>query len=223
MKNFIYYSPYFFKNKERLNGLLLLKFSFLNKNKKIIWTSLSKGFKSLGSHAQVLQVIFWLLFILLLPLFSNYIKAQNYQTNLSNQLSNDYGLMGGDWLYGTDEIAALNALSPLSNSYCSLNKGNPQAHHLDLPFDNESILTNNCNTDASPWDAQINLVANNVISGDLLLFVFWTKGIDDQKNTFGAVEVRGNGTFLRFLPFSNTWQQWIIPVQANNNSIALQI
>ncbi len=160
-----------------------------------------------------------------LLLLSSLSALAQYSASLQSQLQNEYGITGGSFIYGPNEATALNAIkwSNWYYVYCpSCTKTVYDNTDPSAPFNDKMRVNTGFDDRVSPWDTRLDISAN-VNAGDNLLLVFWVKGLQDQKGTYGATQMYADGKKLGFIPFTNEWKQWIIPVKAKDSSLDIRM
>jgi len=164
-------------------------------------------------------------FFLLFNVCSHCLTAQDaYHNSLVAQMQNQFGLNIGNFYISNTEAGTM---------------GQPYNHYNQLDINATNIAANgfskgirvtaNTNATSQPWDFQIKFKSQPIPAGQAALLTFWTRGISDETNRHGAVDVylryRNQATNnldvikRTFVTLENDWQQWFIPFETVGDTV----
>ncbi len=137
-----------------------------------------------------------------------------YHAGLRTQLQTEYGITGGDWVLGETEAASFVQVF-LSDGVTRQNVA-----VAGLPFTQALRFTVDTRPNNS-WERGAYFPAQQAIaSGDVLLLVVWVRGLSAERGDGAANSLVGENqppfrAAFQFQVFDDTWQQWLVPLQAD--------
>ena len=157
---------------------------------------------------------FLLLFIVLFFKFPLLMSQDSYHSALLDQLQNEYGITGGEWMISDSEAATLLAFYAVDSVQVE-EKDIPE-----MPFTKSLELTTNTRP-ANFWEYAIQFNASHSIEeGDVLLLVFWVRGIQGERgrgfinHTYELADVPYTSSIAQQQAPTESWQQWMLPFEA---------
>ena len=162
---------------------------------------------------------FYLIFSLIAFLFLQspkpaFSQQDAYHDSLLEQLETDYGITGGDWVFGDREETIM------STAYASEGLEKDWIDVEGMPFSKGFRLTTTTRPE-NYWEHSLQFGTENAISkDDVLLLIFWVRGISGERGRgFVRHSYELGGTpytrsFSKKQMATEEWQQWMIPFSA---------
>ena len=137
-----------------------------------------------------------------------------YHSQLLTQLQTDYGIVGGNWVFGSNESAKISSMYNYGlSASTSTVSGQDFTNVLNLQAPAGYANVYSCGAGIQ------NNTAINI--GDRMLLVVWIKGISDANGTHGVGQMvveRAGTPYEKSLSivsfFQNEWTQYILPFEA---------
>ncbi len=157
---------------------------------------------------------FFSLFIVLFFKLPLLLSQDSYHSELLDQLQNEYGINGGEWVISDSEVSTLQAYYAVDSVQVE------QKDVLDMPFTKSLELTTYTRPD-NFWEYAIQFNASQSIEeSDVLLLVFWVRGIQGERghgfinHTFELADAPYTSSIAQQQAPTESWQQWMLPFEA---------
>ncbi len=164
-------------------------------------------------NTRILSYLGLILILLNLTVQPSAAQEDAYHTWLRGQLSDDYGVTGGSWVFADNEADKM--------ARCSITSG-VQRQVLtvgDQPFTQASRFTTRDR--ANPWERNVKCYTQQAIAkGDVLLLIVWIRSLGAEwghgkvEYVFEQIESPYSKSMLKSILPSEKWQQWLVPFEA---------
>ncbi len=156
-----------------------------------------------------------LLILCLVFQFSAIAQNDFYHTNFLNQLQNQYGLTGGNWVFTSNDNTNI-------QSAISYNVLVTKSSITGQDFD-QKVALNVTNPVTNPWDAGYFIKNTNAIQqGDKVLMAVWLRsdnstGTPSKLSIFAEDAVTYHKEIYITTTLDTLWKQYLIPFESSEN------
>lgn len=153
----------------------------------------------------------YLLIAIFFCLIGNLSAEDDYHMALGQQLSDQFGISGGEWMISDNEIATNNkaTLTGVTRKKIAWEGDEPFSEVLELKI---------ASTKPNRWDNAVRFVCPTAVNkDDVLLLVIWMKGIEanegfgNVQHIFELTEDPYTKSLSQGGELDNQWRQWMLP------------